>query len=303
VLRARLAELEAAARHAEEAADRRGESDAGRIVALERQLQCAHQTLAEREAALQRLEELQKPTAETGPAQHQASAEGQSTELKGAQDKIAELLERLAQLEAERHMQQESAAHELQQLRESFETRITRLRMELTTKAPSQAAVQLPADNPSVTSGLAEGVQRQIQELQSQLAEKHTLLENRNEELIKVKAELDALRDHFARLSTDAGQESIKEPPSVELREEDAVEPPPRFFNGSGRRPDPLSARGAEEAANSATNAELSQGGASNRFAQLEGRLRSWSPKAEKDSAFGTGRRWNIGIFKRRWKS
>jgi hypothetical protein len=64
-----------------------------------------------------------------------------------------------------------------------------------------------------------------------------------------------------------------------------------------------LSARGAEEAANSATNAELSQGDASNRFAQLEGRLRSWSPKAEKDSAFGTGRRWNIGIFKRRWKS
>jgi hypothetical protein len=40
----------------------------------------------------------------------------------------------------------------------------------------------------------------------------------------------------------------------------------------------------------------------SSRFTHLEGRVRSWNPESEKDSALGSSRRWNMGLFKRRWK-
>jgi hypothetical protein len=217
------------------------------------------------------------------------------------------LLERLAQLEAARHTLQENASHELQQLRESFESRIAKLRMELAEKD------QAPARDPSLEeqrgdmSRLEEGYQRQIQDLRGQLAEKHGLLENRNEELIKVKAEMDSLQDHVARIKTGREREAIDAPLAVELREEDAVEMPSGSINGPPRqpipRPDPLQLHEAELAAGMDLRGDATPAEKSNRFTQLEGRVRSWNPEAEKGSALGSNRRWSMGIFKRRWRA
>lgn len=293
-LQERLAQLQSEAQHANEGATRRSESDGIRIATLEDQLRSTKQMLAERQAALEHVEQqLQNPTASFDAARNQEGDADQSAQLRAAQVKIAELLDRLAQLEAARHMLQENAGHELQQLRESFETRVTKLRMELA--AQEQARPQEPAamDNQIAINRLEEGFQKQIQELQNQLAEQHTLLENRNEELIKVKAELDALHDRFAEPRSSHPPAS----PSVELREEDAVDPPAHIVNGSGR-PDPIGMSGAETVGPNPAGAV-----ASNRFTHLEGRVRAWNPQPEKESAFGSGRRWNLGLFKRRWKA
>jgi chromosome segregation ATPase len=305
MLRGRLAQLEAASHHAEDVAVLRANSDAERIAALERQLQSTQRALAEREAALQRTG--QQPQHASGGlklAQNQNSTEDQSPELKAAQNKITELLDRLAQLEAARHMLQENAAHELQQFRESFETRIANLRMEMAAKEQSPAQDPSTVEHESAMTRLEEGFQRQIAELQKQLAEQHSLLENRNEELIKVKAELDAFQDRSRQLGARAADASIDQPPSVELKEEDIVEAPEGFANGSSR-PNPLVSEANQATGITAAAGEQSTGGElrSNRFTQIEGRVRSWNPVPEKDSAFGAGRRWNIAMFKRRWKA
>jgi hypothetical protein len=90
----------------------------------------------------------------------------------------------------------------------------------------------------------------------------------------------------------------------VELKEEDIVEAPEGFANGSSR-PNPLQSETNQATTIAAEPVEQSSGGElrSNRFTQLEGRVRSWNPVPEKDSAFAAGRRWNIAMFKRRWKA
>ncbi|HEX2226453.1 MAG TPA: hypothetical protein VHM64_04895 [Candidatus Binatia bacterium] len=291
-LRERMAQTVAAAREAEEIGSHRSESDTQRIAALEHDLESTKQMLAEREAALKQVErQLSEGNAGLHGTHDRAALEDQSTQLRAAQDKIADLLERLAQLEAARQSLQENAGHELQQLRESFETRIAKLRMELAAKEQAPAPEPPPA-NGQITTALSEGgLEKRIHELRSQLAEKHALLENRNEELIRVRAELDDLREGFAGLANSVAQEPM-EKPSVELREEDVMDLP-HPLNGSAA-PDTLQARG-----------DAMRGGdtASNRFTQLEGRVRAWNPQPEDDSAFGSGRRWHIGLFKRRWKA
>ena len=288
-LRERLAQVQAAAQHANEDAARRSQSDGMRIANLEDQLRSQQQTSAEGQAALERAQQqLQNPMASVDLARRPEGATDQSAQLIAAQNKIAELLERLEQLEAARHALQENAGHELQQLRESFETRITKLRTELAAK--EQARPQEPV---AVDNRLEEGFQKQIQELQNQLAEQHTLLENRNEELIKVRAELDVLHNRFAQPRSGYPQASA----SVELREEDAIEPPAQLVRSSAR-PDPIVTTGAGVVGQNRADTVPS-----NRFAHLERRVRTWNPQAEKDSAFGSGRRWNLGLFKRRWKA
>jgi hypothetical protein len=118
------------------------------------------------------------------------------------------------------------------------------------------------------------------------------------------------LQDYLARLKTSSGQEAIDAPFSVELREEDAVEMPQGFVNGtppsSMLRPDPLQLSEAElktNAANGVIDDDMSGAVNTRRFTQLEGRVRSWDPESEKDSALGCSRRWNLGLFKRRWKA
>jgi chromosome segregation ATPase len=301
-LLARIAELERVS--AQPAAAPAPATEADRIAALELQLQSRDERLAELEATLRRSEQqLQSLAGEPRLklAQDQNGSD-QSEQAGAAQDRINELLERLAQLEAARHTLQENATHELQQLRESFESRIAKLRMELAEKERTPAKEPSREEQRAVIDRLEDGLQRQIQDLQGQLAEKHSLLENRNEELIKVKAEMDGLQDYVARLKTGSEQEAIDAHISVELREEDAVDMPRTFINGSPSmlRPDPLQLHEAEAdaARESATGAEKSR-----RFTHLEGRVRSWNPEPEKGSALGSNRKWNMGLFKRRWKA
>ena len=310
-LRERIAQIESTTRQLQEAPVLPSQSDADRIAALEQQLHSREQALAELEAALQRMEQqIQSPASESHLGTAQSGGDLQSEQLKAAQDRIDELLERLAQLETARHTLQENADHELQQLRDSFESRVTKLRMELTAKDQTPAQDQSVEDHRAAITRLEEGFQRQIQELRGQLAEKHSLLENRNEELIKVKAEMDSLQDYLARLKTSRGQEVIDAPFSVELREEDAVEMPQGFVNGTPRssmlRPDPLQPSEAEpetSMVNGVIGHDMSGAERTSRFTHLEGRVRSWNPESEKDSALGSSRRWNMGLFKRRWKA
>ena len=310
-LRERIAQLESTTRQLQEAPALPSQPDANRIAALEQQLHSREQSVAELEAALQRMEQqMQSPASEPRLETAQSGGEVQSEQLRAAQDRVDELLERLVQLETARHTLQENADHELQQLRDSFESRVTKLRMELTAKDQTPAQDQSVEDHRAAITRLEEGLQRQIQELQGQLAEKHGLLENRNEELIKVKTEMDSLQDYLARLKTSRGQEVIDAPFSVELREEDAVEMPQGFVNGTPRssmlRPDPLQPGEAEPETtmvNDDIGHDMSGAERTSRFTHLEGRVRSWNPEPEKDSALGSSRRWNMGLFKRRWKA
>jgi chromosome segregation ATPase len=309
-LRERIVQLESTTRQLQEAPVLPSQSDANRIAALEQQLHSREQSVAELEAELRRMEQqMQSPVSEPHLETAQSGGEIQSEQLNAAQGRIDELLERLVQLETARHTLQENADHELQQLRDSFESRVTKLRMELTAKDQTPAQDQSVEDHRTAITRLEEGFQRQIQELRGQLAEKHDLLENRNEELIKVKAEMDSLQDYLARFKTSRGQEVIDAPFSVELREEDAVEMPQGFVNGTLRssmhRPDPLQPSEAESETtmvNGVIGHDMSGAERSSRFTHLEGRVRSWNPESEKDSALGSSRRWNMGLFKRRWK-
>jgi chromosome segregation ATPase len=312
-LRERISELEGVNRQGEDNPVHGPDSDAHRIAVLEQKLRFTEQTLAERDAALQRMEQqLQshsdEPTFKL--AEGNGGGENQGEQLRAAQERIAELLERLGQLEAARHTLQENASHELQQLRDSFEMRIAKLRMELAAKHNTPPKDQSPQEQRAASIGLQEDYQRQIQELQGQLVEKHSLLENRNEELIKVKAEMDALQDHLMQVKASRGEEAPISPFSVELREEDAVEIRQSFTNGQEQqpqlRPDPLqlyAANGVTILENGATGHDTGNTQRTNRFTHLEGRVRSWTPETEKDSAFGASRRWHMGMFKRRWKS
>jgi chromosome segregation ATPase len=283
-LRARLAQLEPLARDAD-AATQRAQSDAEQIALLGQQLELARDQLGKREAALElAAQELEHAKAR---GHEPSAAEEQSAPLKAAQAQVAELLDRLAQLEAARETLQENARHELQQLRESFETRIAKLRMELAAKGQPHSQEVAAADSQITIARLQEEFNKQLQELHGQLAEQHVLLENRNEELIRVKAELEAMQEPSAQPGRRASEASDNAR-SVELREEDALEPARRFVNGLGR-PNIL-------------NLHAEHAGAHEMISTSE-HLGQWHSQHSIDSAFGSTRRWNLGLFKRRWRA
>ncbi len=305
--RERLAQFESRGQRALAEPAETVDANASPIANLERLLHATEQKLADREAELERAAQLlrNQPTDDRdGSAHIQSGFDEAGEQLKAQQERIAELLERLSQLEKARHELQENAGQELQQLRASFEARIEKMRVELAAKESSSK------NQPSDMASIEEGFKARIQKLQGELAEKHSLLENRNEELIKVKTEMDTLQDHLAQLKSSLGQESIAARFSVELREEDAVEGPRDYVMSEpldsalktdsselhDAQPGTIAVNGAREA--DAGGAEKSQ-----RFTHLEERLRSWNPDQEKDPPNGAGRRWNMNLFKRRWKS
>jgi chromosome segregation ATPase len=289
-LRARIGELERTAISV---------ANNDRIAALEQQLQLRDQKLVELETALQQSRQDSQSLASV-PALK--LAENPSEQLKAAQDQINELLERLTQLETARQTLQENAGHELQQLRESFEARVGKLRAELAERDRAAMKDGLPDAPQAATAATEEAYKKQIQDLRTELEEKRCLLENRNEELIRVKAEMETMRGHATRPTND-NKEQAAGSFAVELREEDAIEMPLEFVNGSAQsRPDPLQLYDSEPAGitlnHDAANVEKS-----NRFTELESRVRSWNPEPEKDSTLGSNRRWSAGLFKRRWRA
>ncbi len=306
-LRERIAQFESIGHRADAVAAETPNSTVERIATLEHQLRSTAEKLAEREAELERAEQRlrsQDSESRNGSSPDQSGSDDAREQLRTAQEKIADLLERLSQLEKARHELQENAGHELQQVRASFEARIEQMRMKLAANESSSR------EQPSEMSRAEEDFKAQLRDLQSQLAEKHSLLENRNEELIKVKTEMDALQDHLAQLQSRLGQESINARFSLELREEDAVEAP--LDNGAGEpsdsasNTDPSQSRDAPPGTNTvdgALDAEMLRAEKSDGFTHLEERVRPWNPGQGKDTANGAGRRWNMNLFKRRWKN
>jgi chromosome segregation ATPase len=293
-LRARVAELERAAM---------SEGNTDRVAALEQQLQHRDQKIAELETSLQQsIQDSQTPA--SGPPLELAG--DQSEQLKAAHHQINELLERLAQLETARQTLQENAGHELQQLRESFEARVGKLRAELAERDRAYVNDSVSGEPQAVAAEVEAGYQRQIQDLRSELEQKRSLLENRNEELIRVRAEMETLQGYMAHIKTNNDHEVTSGSFAVELREEDAIEVPHGLANGFSAaaisRPNPLQLN-ASEAAGAALHGDDSDIARTNRFTELEGRVRSWNPEPETDSALGSHRRWSAGLFKRRWRA
>lgn len=161
--------------------------------ALRAELTAKDRALEEHHESIERLED-----------QYRGQTDGlhdQVTDLRRLLDiRGAELEEAKAGTEAlrQRVVALEAAVDEIEQTKREAQAAVATLQAELTLSAKTLREQELTAERQDHV------LQSEITALQTVAKEKHVLLESRNEELVRVKAELDALQERLTELESSA---------------------------------------------------------------------------------------------------
>jgi chromosome segregation ATPase len=170
---------------------------------LRSELQQKEWALAQRQAALENLAQghkaqVQKLEAKT--LEQQQFAQSRSRDLEKTQAEAAALRERIAQLETAVEHAELTGGYRAAQLQQHYEDRLAALQAELErrTLEPNERARSLDQSESLLRT--------ELQRLRIEAQEKHALLEDRNEEVLLAKSEMDLLRQRFSQLETEARQ-------------------------------------------------------------------------------------------------
>jgi chromosome segregation ATPase len=162
------------------------------------QLQRVHETALEqqRAAAAQSDQDfrVQVHELESQLAEKLRLLETRDKEVHDLEFKLKELVERLNQSEVSLAQARATAASELEQTRRKYQAELAVRQVEDDQKADAlqQRAAALHSEE--------QKLQLEINTLRTEVAEKRSLLEERNDELLRVKAETDALREQVVAL-------------------------------------------------------------------------------------------------------
>jgi chromosome segregation ATPase len=146
-------------------------------------------------------------------------------EIQALESKITGLVERIGQAEITLKHAEVAAASEMEQIRRRAEGELAARQVESDQKAA--VLQQREAELYSVQ----QKFQLEINGLRAEVAEKHSLLENRNDELLRVKSELDAVQERMAHLEVAAGQAELESPHTAEGEKEQTRIELDKFWN------------------------------------------------------------------------
>src|SRR5262245_21794979 len=182
--------------------------------------QVSHSERANAEALEQRLaasrleQELRVRAAElqTEMAEKLTVLEACNDEIRALEAKINGLVERIGQAEMARQQAEAAATREIEQIRRQSQAELA------AGQAESEQKVEAFQRREAALHDAEQNLRLEIDRLRAEVAEKHSLLENRNDELLQVKTELDALHDRIADLESAVKQaelESLNKPDST----------------------------------------------------------------------------------------
>jgi len=168
---------------------------------LRGELQQKEWALAQRQAALENLAQGHKTQIQKLEAkglEQQEFAQSRSRDLEKAQSEAAALRDRIAQLETAVEHAELTGGYRAAQLQQHYEDRLAALQAEL-----EQRTLELNERDRSLDQ--SESILRtELQRLRIEAQEKHALLENRNEEVLLTKSEMDLLRERFNQVEAEA---------------------------------------------------------------------------------------------------
>src|SRR5215813_2773965 len=147
--------------------------------------------------------------------------ETRNGEIRALESKISELVERIDQAEIARKDAEATATGEIEQIRRQSQTELA------ARQAESEQKVEAFQQREAALLSAEQDLQLEINRLRAEVAEKHSLLEDRNDELLRVKTEIDALRERIADLESavkQAEHESLIKPEHTGEHTRTAVE-------------------------------------------------------------------------------
>jgi chromosome segregation ATPase len=206
-LRARLHELETSNQMEKAAAKTVGDQALNRLetelISLRSDLQQKTWALAQQQATMENValahkSQIQKLEAKLGEQQH--GIRDRSLELEQAQSEARVLQSRIEELERELQHAQLTALSRTEQITQDYAARIVNLNSQLAQKTSVLQERDLAQSN--IEHALRYELERLIREAE----EKNHILQNRNDELVRVKAEMDSLQERFAQLELATSQ-------------------------------------------------------------------------------------------------
>ena len=206
-LRARVRELETL--NQSETAAARNEADQARmqseaeLAALRNDLQQKAWALAQQEATMEDLALAQRnqiQQLEAKLAEQQDSIKDRNLDIERAQSQTHSLQRRIEELETELQHARLSGMAQAEQLRRQSVTQIDELN-----KQPGQKAAEIQ-ENAMSQSTLEQSLRSEIDRLIDEAQERNQILQDRNDEVVRVKTEMDLLLDRFTQLESSASQ-------------------------------------------------------------------------------------------------
>ena len=163
--------------------------------------------LEQQRIAASRLEQdlhLQVTELQTQLAEKLAVLGTRNDEIQALESKITGLVKRIGQAEVALKQAEATATSEIEQIRRQSQAELAAQQAESDRKA--EALQQREA----ALYSAEQNRQLEINGLRAEVAEKHSLLQNRNDELLRVKTELDAFQERIAYLESAARQAELE---------------------------------------------------------------------------------------------
>jgi len=175
----------------------------GDLSALRDELQQKSSAVTQQQAAMDELAARHRgqiEQLEANLSEHQRASDERRREIDQSQAQIALLQGRVEELQAALQQVELSAASQTEQLRQEYQARVDALSREL-----AENAAQFD-DRAGRTADMAHALRSEIARLIGEAQERNLILQNRNDELVRVKGELDSLSERFTQLESHAIQ-------------------------------------------------------------------------------------------------
>lgn len=175
----------------------------GDLSTLRTELQQKSSAVTQQQAAMDELAARhrgQLEQLEANLSEHRRASEERRREIDQAQAQIALLQGRVEELQAALQQAELGATARTDQLRQDYQARVDALSREL-----AASAAQLD-NRAGMTADIEHALGSEIDRLVSEAQERNHILQNRNDELVRVKGELDSLSERFSQLESNAIQ-------------------------------------------------------------------------------------------------
>jgi chromosome segregation ATPase len=137
---------------------------------------------------------------EANLSEYQRSNEERRREVEQAQAQISLLHNRVDELQSILQQAELTAINRTEQLRQEYQARVDALSRDL-----ADSAAQLH-DRVGISSDTEQALRSEIDRLIGEAQERNQILQDRNDELVRVKRELDSLNERFTQLESNAIQ-------------------------------------------------------------------------------------------------
>jgi chromosome segregation ATPase len=147
--------------------------------------------------------------------------ETRNDEIHALESRISGLVERIGQAEVAFKQAEATATGEIEQMRRQSQAELA------ARQAEDEQKVEAFQQREAALLSAEQDLQLEIDRLRAEVAEKHSLLEDRNDELVRVKTEIEALRERIADLESavkQAEHESLIKPEHTGEHARTAVE-------------------------------------------------------------------------------